>query len=127
MVREIEQGLYLWDAAVEFLEGGLQLGRDVADELRLQGIVLVGQLDVLLLLTGQKDESHEYHAANYQCSCECSCQDAESYNDHRTGRDRAVLVGDGGLVVGNLLLQRIDLVGMFHGDCRIFPGDIVRI
>ena len=29
MVREIEQGLYLWDAAVEFLEGGLQLGRDI--------------------------------------------------------------------------------------------------
>ena len=48
VVGEVEQGLHLRLTVVELLEGGLQLGGDVADELGLQGVALVGQFDDLL-------------------------------------------------------------------------------
>ena len=127
MVGEVEQGLYLWLTAVEFLKGGLQLGRDIADKLGFQGVTLVGQFDDFLLFAGLEDKTHEDDSSHDQGSSKGSRQDAKTDDDGPAGGERAVALCNGCLVIGNLLLQGGYLVGMLDGAGGVFPGKVVAI
>ena len=103
-VGEIQEGLHLRNTIIKFLQGRLQLGRDIANEFSLQCITFVGEFDGLLLLSGQQDEAHQHNATHYQSGSK-SCQNhTKANNNYLTRSQRAVLFGDSGLIVGNLLL-----------------------
>ena len=74
MVREVQQCAYLGLAAVQLVERGSQLCRHVADEFGLQRVAVVGQVYLLLLLTGQQDVAHQHDGPHDECGGQCSGQ-----------------------------------------------------
>ena len=85
MLREVEQGLHLGLTAVEFADGGFELGRDIADELSLQGVALVGQLNVLLLTAGKQDIAHQDDGSDNQRSSKRTGQDKQANDEYPAG------------------------------------------
>ena len=96
MLGEVEQGLNLGLSAVELAEGRFELCRDVADELRLQGITFVSQLYVLLLTTGEQDEAHQDDGSYYQRCSQDTSQDKQAYNENPARGQRTVFIAASG-------------------------------
>ena len=65
VVREGQQGLYARLLGVQRVQRGFHLGGYVADELCLQGIVLIDRLDDLLLFARLHDEAQQYNGAQH--------------------------------------------------------------
>ena len=85
VAREVLKGLHLRYAAVKLLQRGIQLRRDIADELRLQGIVLIGLFYGILLLARENDVAHQHDSPQHEQSCQCGRKYAEADNNHPSG------------------------------------------
>ena len=122
MLREIEKCLHLGFRAVKFFQGGIQLGRNVADELSFQCVIVFLQIDNLLLLTSLEDKTEQDNTANHQSCRQGTGKDQESHDNHPTSSQRTVFLLNSSLIVGNLFLQTCNLVGMFQGIGGVLPG-----
>ena len=127
MIGEFEQGLHLRLFAVELLEGGLELGGDVADELSLEGVALIGQTDGLLLLAVEEDKAHQHDGSDDQSGCQSGCEDAEPDDEEPARGQRTVFISDGSFVICYLFFQGTDLVGMLQCIGGILPSEVVTI
>ena len=74
---EILQGAHFGLLAVEALKGRTELSGDIADELGLEGVVLIGATDGLLLIAGEVDEAQQKHNADQECGGEDNGERAE--------------------------------------------------
>ena len=103
------------------------MGGDVTDELRLEGVGLVGQADGFLLLAGKHDVTEQDDGTDDECTGEDGGQDAEPHDEGPTVGQGAVLLLNGSLMVGNLLVQGTNLVGHLQRVDRVFPCDVTAI
>ena len=127
MAIEVHQRFHLRLTLVELLQGGIHLCRDITDKLSLQGITVIGQIDLLLLLTGEQDEAHQHEGTQHQRRSQRRSQDTQTDDGSLTGGQRTVLILNRRIEFGDLILQSLDIIGMLHSNSRILPGDIVAI